>query len=422
MPGRIVIEDVADALHVEPARGNVAGDEDIDLALLETIQFLQAAGLVHVAMDFSAAETVALQALVQVAHRRLAVGEDDRGFDQIVGEQPAQRIGLAPRLGHHLEGGDVLIGAGRAADFDPLGIGEEFLRQLLNRRRHGGAEQQRLARIGKLGTDEFDVGNEPHVEHAVRFVDHEQFAPVQQDLAPLEQVHQPARRGDQHVDAFVQRLDLIAHLHAADQQRELQIMVLAVFLEIFSHLGGQFAGRRQDQAARHQRAAASGGHDIDHRKHETGGLAGTGLRDADDVLHHQDRRDRLGLDRGRLGITGGFDRIEEFFGKAEIGKGHAGPLRVRSVESGERVEKRGARERSARGAALGAKSPSSQEIAAVTRRRRPPPAATYRTGNISPPYATAADRDRRRAARPRWARNKSPNNSRAPNRTVRAAR
>jgi hypothetical protein len=81
--------------------------------------------------------------------------------------------------------------------------------------------------------------------------------PGQQDLAALEQVHQPARGGDQHVDAFVERLDLVAHLHAADQQRHLEVVVLAVLLEVLGDLLRQLAGRLEDQRARHARAATA---------------------------------------------------------------------------------------------------------------------------------------------------------------------
>jgi hypothetical protein len=39
MPGRVEIEDMADALDVQPARGNVRGDEDVDRRRLEPVQF-----------------------------------------------------------------------------------------------------------------------------------------------------------------------------------------------------------------------------------------------------------------------------------------------------------------------------------------------------------------------------------------------
>ncbi len=164
----------------------------------------------------------------------------------------------------------------------------------------------------KLLANELDVGDEAHVEHAVGLVDHEQVAASKQNLAALEQVHQPARRGNEDVDALVQSLDLVAHLHAADEQRHLQVVVLAVVLEVFSDLLRQFAGRLEDQAARHQRAAPAVRENVDHRQHEARSLAGAGLSDGDEVLHHLDLRDRLRLDRRRLGVAGGFHRLKQF--------------------------------------------------------------------------------------------------------------
>ena len=174
----------------------------------------------------------------------------------------------------------------------------------------------------QLFADELDVGNEPHVEHPIGFVDDEEFAPCEQDLAPLEQVHQPARGGDQHVNAVIERFDLVAHLHAADQQSHLEIVVLAVLFEVLGDLNREFAGGLKDQGTRHSRAAAAGGEDIDHRQHETGRLAGARLSNRDHVLHHQDLRDRLRLDGCRLAIASSLDCLQQFVGKAEIGKIH----------------------------------------------------------------------------------------------------
>ena len=206
---------------------------------------------------------------------------------------------------------------------DPLGIVEELLRELLDRRRHGRRKQQRLPRLRQLRADFLDVRDEAHVEHAVGFVDHQQFAAVEHDLAALEQVHQAARRRDQDVDAFFQRLDLVAHLNAADQQRHRERVVLAVFLEILGDLHRQLARRLEDQRARHARAAAAVVQDVDHRQHEAGGLAGAGLGDADQVLAHQNGRNGGALNRSRLVVAAVIDGAEQFVGKAEIGKSHS---------------------------------------------------------------------------------------------------
>ena len=102
----------------------------------------------NVAMDFTAAKAVALQTLVEFAYSRLAVGKDDCRLDMIMVEQPAKRFALLAALHRHLECGDVLIGGSRPADLNAFGILEEFLRQFLDRWRHGGREQHRLSALG----------------------------------------------------------------------------------------------------------------------------------------------------------------------------------------------------------------------------------------------------------------------------------
>jgi hypothetical protein len=136
----------------------------------------------------------------------------------------------------------------------------------------------------------------------------------EQDLAALEQVHQAARGRDQHVDALFERGDLVAHVHAADEQRHRELVVFAVLLEILGDLGGELARRLEDQRARHARPAAAMGQNVDHRQHEARGLAGAGLGDAHHVAHHQHGGDRLRLDRRRLGIAGIRQGAEQFVG------------------------------------------------------------------------------------------------------------
>ena len=234
----------------------------------------------------------------------------------------AQHVALLVAASHDQPLLDIDVGGRRPGDLDRLGIGQELVGQLLDRRRHGRREEQGLALLGQLGADFLDIGDEAHVEHPVGLVDHQQVAVVEHDLAAAEQVHQPARRGDQHVDALFQRLDLVAHLHAANQQGHRELVIFAVFLEILGDLRGKLAGRLEDQRARHARAAAAFGEDVDHRQHEAGGLAGAGLGDADQVLAHQYRRDRALLDRRGRVIAAVCDSAQQLVGKAEIGKRH----------------------------------------------------------------------------------------------------
>ena len=74
LPRHVEVDDVADAFDVEPARGDVGGDEDVDLAVLKRSNSAMRLGLVHVALDLADREARALEAGGELAHRGLAVG------------------------------------------------------------------------------------------------------------------------------------------------------------------------------------------------------------------------------------------------------------------------------------------------------------------------------------------------------------
>ena len=117
--------------------------------------------------------------------------------------------------------------------------------------------------------------------------------------------------------AALQDAFLVGEAHAADQQRHVELVVLAVDFEVFGHLGGQFARRLQDERPRHARLGAALGQHLDHRQGEAGGLAGSRLRDADDIAALEHMGNALRLDgRGRR-IAALLDRLQEVGGEAE---------------------------------------------------------------------------------------------------------
>ena len=162
-------------------------------------------------MDFTRTEAVPLQAFVQLAHRGLAVAEDDGGLHIFAADQVTQNFALFHRRNFDQLLFDIDVGSRWTRHLDIFRVRQELVRKLFDRRRHRCRKQQRLAVGRQFGADMFDVGNETHVEHAIGFVDHQQFASVQQYVAAFEQIHQSARCRDQHVDAFFQRLYLITH-------------------------------------------------------------------------------------------------------------------------------------------------------------------------------------------------------------------
>ena len=135
-------------------------------------------------------------------------------------------------------------------------------------------------------------------------------------------VEQPARGCDQDVDAARQLGVLVAERNAADHQRDVELLSGAVFIELFLDLGGEFAGRLEDQGAGHSGPGAALFQHGEHRKDEGRGLAGAGLGDAENVPAGQNMGNRLFLNGGRGGVTGGRDGGEHLVGQAEMGKGH----------------------------------------------------------------------------------------------------
>ena len=145
---------------------------------------------------------------------------------------------------------------------------------------------------------------------------------MHQQVTAVEQVDQAPRRRDQHVHPPFDDLDLLVQGMAADQQRLGQLVVFAVGLEAFRHLGRQLAGRFQDQRPGHPGLGPAGGKDVDHRQRETGGLAGAGLGATEDVAAHENHGDGLFLDRCGLGVARVANGAQDFFAQAQFFEAH----------------------------------------------------------------------------------------------------
>ncbi len=86
-----------------------------------------------------------------------------------------------------------------------VGSRQPLAGQLANFRRHRGREHQRLAILRHRGHDLPQRHDEAHVEHLIGFVENQDLDVAKIDVPLLHQVEQPAGRGDQDVDAILQR-------------------------------------------------------------------------------------------------------------------------------------------------------------------------------------------------------------------------
>ena len=322
MDRHIEIIDVADVGNIEAAGSDVGGDQQRDFVLAELLERGRARRLIHVAVQRLHRKAVAQQRAMQRGDVAFAIAEDDGVLHALGGaNQAAQRVALlgavAAGPGQELGcGGD---GGGRSGDFDAHRIAEKLLGDAPDFRRHGGGEEQRLAGERYELADALDVGDETHVQHAIGLVDDEELDAAEQKPSALVMVEQAAGRRDQNIDAAHQLGVLVVERDAADDQRDVELIVVdAVFDEALFDLRRELAGRLQNQRARHARSRSTGFQHGQHRQHECRGLAGAGLGDAQHVAPGEHVGDGLILDGGRSFVTSRRNGSEYFFGQAEM--------------------------------------------------------------------------------------------------------
>ena len=147
--------------------------------------------------------------------------------------------------------------------------------------RHRRREQRDLPLRRRLLEDPLDVVDEAHAQHLVGLVEHEVRQRRELQRAALEVIDDAARRADDDVHAAPQAVQLRrVALAAVDRQHVKAGQVRRVALERLGDLDRQLARRHQHQRLRRALLHIDARQD---RQRERGGLAGAGLRLADDV-------------------------------------------------------------------------------------------------------------------------------------------
>ena len=210
-------------LDVEAAGGHVGGDQHGDAAGLEVAEGPLAGALRLVAVDDGGAQAGVLEVTADAvravlgACRTPAPGATASAVRTWVSRSrfcswPTAKTRCTTLAATTSFGGDV--DAHRLAG-EGLGDGRHFGRQ---RRR----QQQRLAGRRHGGHHPLQRRQEAHVEHPVGFVEGHDLDRRQVDGPPVEVIDEPARRGDDDVDAAAQGPHLRHDRLAADQRHGAQ--------------------------------------------------------------------------------------------------------------------------------------------------------------------------------------------------------
>ena len=137
-----------------------------------------------------------------------------------------------------------------------VGLGYLHRHRLAHQRRghgahgvgEGGAEQQRLARRRGLGDDRLEARLEAHVEHAVRFIQHQGLEPVECERALAQVLLDPARGAHHDMRAVGQGGELGTEGGATAQSQHLDVGQGARQpAQLAGHLVGELPGRAEDE-------------------------------------------------------------------------------------------------------------------------------------------------------------------------------
>ena len=197
--GRVEVDHVGDALHVDAARCDVGGHQGATCSALEARERLLALRLRLVAVHGTACTPCAFSRLTSRSAPRLVrtntsvresclarSARDQRVELGLVGDRHEAVLDLGP-----LRRGRVLVAARASRVYASASRADLAVER--------GREEEGLAVARRSADDPVDGGPEAHVEHAVGLVEHEHADAVEAHGAARDQVLEAARRGDDDV-------------------------------------------------------------------------------------------------------------------------------------------------------------------------------------------------------------------------------
>ena len=139
-----------------------------------------------------------------------------------------------------------------------------------------------------------DGRKKTHIQHAVRFVEHQYLHLAQVRELAGDEILQASRSGNDKLAAGAQTVDLRFLGYAADYQRRLRQVLAAQLFVLLVNLHGEFTRGQQDQGA--DVLAWCGTQHLDNRNQKRESLAGAGLGGANHVLAFKGRSNGFRLD------------------------------------------------------------------------------------------------------------------------------
>jgi hypothetical protein len=299
---QLVVHDLRQLFDIEPARRNLGRNQRNHLVRLEIRQCPHARRLTLVAMNGRRANPVVLELLGKPIRTVLGPREHQHLMPVALVDEMRKQVPLVLlRHAIHLLI-DTIRGGIARSHFHADRIAQKPPGQLANVFRVGGREHQVLPHRRQQLEHLLDLMNEPHVEHAIRFVQHEVLHAAQIERALILQIEQPTGCGNEQIAPVPERIDLRIDPHAAEHDDRANAHVLAVRASVLGNLRSELARRRKHHRSRRtlgRRTAQL----LQNRQHERRRLAGARLSAREHVATGKNRRDSLGLNRSRRAVA-----------------------------------------------------------------------------------------------------------------------
>ena len=316
--GGVVVQHARDPVDVDPACGDVGGDERLDPTDLERGERTVALVLRPAAVDRRRAHACLLELRSETIGAAARATEHDRRAgrrDELGGDSGPLRSVDPPE--HVVRAATVGLGStGVVTNCILLVVACEHFDGAVERRR----EQHRLPVLRRLIEEATHLGQESHVGHAVGFVHHHDLHLLEVERILAEEVGEASRTRDQYVDAAVEVTALGVVADTAVDRAHAQTAGRGERLELPTDLRGELTRRREDQRGRLALARLVDARD--QRDPERDGLAGAGRRASAHVAAGErvGNRRRLNVEWLRdPGLGQGRDQIG---GNAEIAERH----------------------------------------------------------------------------------------------------
>src|SRR5438552_8607327 len=189
---QIVVDDVRDVLHVNPAGSQVRGDQHAEATLLKPSQRCGALRLRAVAMNHGGGEASAIQAVGNPFRSALGSSEHE-ALSRFLGQQTLQHFLLAVHGNFKRLVAHVFRGFRGRAEGKTHGIAKVILHDARHVAFHCRGEAHRLPLFRKDRYDALDCRKEAHVQHAVRFVENERTQRIKVEKSAIKVIFQPPR-------------------------------------------------------------------------------------------------------------------------------------------------------------------------------------------------------------------------------------